>query len=184
MKVYFAQTFTGTLKWIFSGFNTASRWSSHMARTILLYTSQKNKVRVRGFVKNSLVYTVYTFGPYNFFLSPTFKKINKHSVLFKFVLINGILYFRLLFILTQLDTQPASKSVNYSNNQWDKLSMTDAFTFSRDVNLAHILSSVITDDGLINSCSLQWKLEKKQNKHEQIVKSALLWLVKSCYMVS
>lgn len=36
------------------------------------------------------------------------------------------------------------------------------FTFSRNVYLAHIFSSVITDGGFVNSCCLQWKLEKKQ----------------------
>lgn len=34
------------------------------------------------------------------------------------------------------------------------------FTFSGDVNLAHIFSSVITDGGLINSRCLPGKLEK------------------------
>lgn len=43
------------------------------------------------------------------------------------------------------------------------------FTFSRDVDLAHILSSFITDSGFINSCCLQWKLQEEKKKKEHII---------------
>lgn len=71
----------------------------------------------------------------------------KRQALFEFIPFNGRLYCRILFIVAQLDNQ---QTIRFS-------------TFSGDVNLAHIFSSVVTDGCLINSCSLQWKLEEKQN---------------------
>lgn len=47
---------------------------------------------------------------------------------------------------------------------WVTGQLVNYFTFSRDINLAHVCSSVITDGGLIDACSLQWKLVKQHSK--------------------
>lgn len=126
-----------------------------MWQELFLHRRQKNKVRVRGFVKNSLVYHVQIQFIHLDHFFPCLPLFNEHQALFRLYPFQGPFYCRSLFIFAQLVNQPGSKLLNYSVNQQDELSTKDMFTFSGDVNLAHILSSVIADGGLINPCSLQ-----------------------------
>lgn len=59
-----------------------------------------------------------------------------------------------------LKEKTAATVSNYSANI--KLTKKGFHTFSTDVNLTHIFSSVVTNGGLINSCCFLWKLEETQ----------------------